>query len=52
MNIIIIEVAGAGFHQNPGKLLEGEKVTLRRVPDNTVHSNAVAVIDSNVGSYL
>jgi hypothetical protein len=39
-------VAGAGFKQNPGKLVEGECVYLQRNPENPVHSNAIAVLNT------
>ena len=47
MKLLTIAVAGAGFHQHPGKLVQGEEVMLRRQPHNRNHANAVAVLDSN-----
>ncbi len=38
-------VAGAGFKQNPGKIVEGELVYLERDPENPVHCNAIAVLN-------
>jgi hypothetical protein len=42
-----VVVAGAGFKQNPGKLVEGDPVQIERDPDNKVHCNALAVLDKN-----
>lgn len=38
-----ITVAGAGFKQNPGKLVIGEAIYLKRNPNNPVDCNAIEV---------
>ncbi len=36
-------LAGAGFKQNPAKVVEGEILHLERAPMNPVHRNAIEV---------
>jgi hypothetical protein len=38
-------LAGAGFNQNPAKVVGGEILHLERDPSNPVHCNAIAVLN-------
>jgi hypothetical protein len=45
MKLLSVEVKGVGFNQNKGKFVEGDQLSLERVPQNRVHCNAIAVMD-------